>query len=100
MSVSIVAVCIAVAALAVALLDRVKNYEWHKEAIYRLQDFDERMNLNSEVIIDGAKAEPYLSTAEDGTQFQLLRTAYYKKCTDHGKLCLSFIVSMKDSYKK
>ncbi len=79
----------------------VKNYSYLlNDAEYDGQDFDERMNLNSEVIIDGAKAEPYLATAEDGKQFQLLRTAYYKKCTDNDKLCLSFIVSMKDSYKK
>ena len=79
----------------------VKNYSYLlNDAEYDGQDFDERMNLNSEVIIDGAKAEPHLATAEDGKQFQLLRTAYYKKCTDNDKLCLSFIVSMKDSYKK
>ncbi len=79
----------------------VKNYSYLlNDAEYDGQDFDERMNLNSEVIIDGAKAEPYLATADDGKQFQLLRTAYYKKCTDNDKLCLSFIVSMKDSYKK
>ena len=79
----------------------VKNYSYLlNDAEYDGQDFDERMNLSSEVVIDGAKAEPYLADAEDGKQFQLLRTAYYKKCTDNGKLCLSFIVSMKDSYKK
>ncbi|MBR7100389.1 MAG: glutamine--tRNA ligase/YqeY domain fusion protein [Clostridia bacterium] len=79
----------------------VKNYSYLlNDAAYDGQDFDERMNLNSETVIEGAKAEPYLLTAEDGKQFQLLRTAYYKKCTDSGKLCLSFIVSMKDSYKK
>jgi glutaminyl-tRNA synthetase len=79
----------------------VKNYSYLlNDAAYDGQDFDERMNLNSETIIEGAKAEPYLASAEDGKAFQLLRTAYYKKCKDNGKLCLSFIVSMKDSYKK
>lgn len=80
----------------------VKNYSYLlNDAEYDGQDFDERMNLNSEIVITGAKAEPYLATAEDGKQFQLLRTAYYKKCTDEaGNLVLSFIVSMKDGYKK
>ena len=71
------------------------------EAAYDGQDFDERMNRDSETVVEGAKAEPYLAAAADGTPFQLLRTAYYKKCIEaDGKLCLSFIVSMKDSYKK
>ena len=79
----------------------VKNYSYLlRDAEYEGQDFDERMNRDSETVIFGAKAEPYLLQAEDGKPFQLLRTAYYKKCTDEGKLCLSFIVSMKDSYKK
>ena len=80
----------------------VKNYEsLLNDAVYDGQDFDERMNRESETIIEGAKAEPYLAQAADGTPFQLLRTAYYKKCTEPGgRLCLSFIVSMKDSYKK
>ncbi len=80
----------------------VKNYECLlNDAAYDGQDFDERMNRESEKVIEGVKAEPYLAAAADGTPFQLLRTAYYKKCTEaNGKLCLSFIVSMKDSYKK
>lgn len=79
----------------------VKNFAYLlNEAEYDGQNFDERMNPDSEKIIEGVKAEPYLAEAEDGKQFQLLRTAYYKKCTESGAPCLSYIVSMKDSYKK
>ena len=46
------------------------------------------------------KAEPALAAAEDGTPFQLLRTGYYKKCTEGEKLVLSEIVSLKDNFNK
>ena len=79
----------------------VKNFaHLLNEAEYDGQDFDERLNPDSERIIENVKAEPYLAEAENGKQFQLLRTAYYKKCTENGNPSLSFIVSMKDSYKK
>lgn len=66
---------------------------------YAGQDFSERMNLDSEHIFS-AKAEPFLAEAEDGTSFQLLRTGYYKKCTENGGLCFSEIVSLKDNFNK
>ena len=46
------------------------------------------------------KAEPYIESVEEGTPFQLLRKGYYKKTIKDGKLILSQIVSMKDSFKK
>ena len=57
------------------------------------------MNENSEHILSG-KAEAYLGEAEEGAAFQLMRTGYYKKCTEGGKLVLSEIVSLKDNFNK
>lgn len=65
---------------------------------YPDQDYAERLNQNSEQIFLG-KAEPYIGEAEEDKPFQLMRTGYYKKCTD-GKLVLSEIVSLKDSFNK
>ena len=70
-----------------------------RDADYAGQDFSERMNLDSEHIF-AVKAEPYLAQAPDGQAFQLMRTGYYKKCTENGKLCLSEIVSLKDNFNK
>lgn len=70
-----------------------------KDAEYAGQDFSERMNLESEHIFR-SKAEPYLAAAEEGEVFQLMRTGYYKKCTEGGRLCLSETVSLKDNFNK
>ncbi len=70
-----------------------------KDAEYAGQDFSERMNSDSEHIF-AAKAEPYLAAADEGEAFQLMRTGYYKKCTEQGKLVLSEIVSLKDNFNK
>lgn len=70
-----------------------------KDAEYAGQDFSERMNADSEHIF-AAKAEPYLAAADEGEAFQLMRTGYYKKCTEQGKLVLSEIVSLKDNFNK
>ncbi len=78
----------------------VKQYEHLlKDAEYAGQDFSERMNRDSEHIIHG-QAEAYLATAEEGQAFQLMRTGYYKKCTENGGLVLSEIVSLKDNFNK
>ncbi len=78
----------------------VRQYEsLLKDAAYAGQDFSERMNEESEKIVP-AQAEPFLAAAEDGEAFQLLRTGYYKKCTQDGKLVLSEIVSLKDNFNK
>ena len=66
---------------------------------YPEQDYAERINKDSETIFHG-KAEPYLFESGDGKPFQLLRTGYYKKCTENGELVLSEIVSLKDSFNK
>ncbi len=70
-----------------------------RDADYSGQDFSERIDLDSEHIFS-AKAEPYLKEAADGTAFQLMRTGYYKKATENGKLVLSEIVSLKDNFNK
>lgn len=69
------------------------------DAAYPGQDFGERMNLDSEHIKEG-KAEPYLAESEENKRFQLMRIGYYKKFTENGKLILSEIVSLKDSFNK
>lgn len=66
---------------------------------YPDQDYAERINKDSEIILKG-KAEPCLFESEDGKPFQLLRTGYYKKCTENGVFVLSEIVSLKDSFNK
>lgn len=69
------------------------------DAAYSGQDFGERINLDSEHILAG-KAEPYLAESEENKRFQLMRIGYYKKFTENGKLILSEIVSLKDSFNK
>ena len=70
-----------------------------KDADYAGQDFNERLNRDSEHIF-AAKAEPYLAEVPEGSDFQLLRVGYYKTCREGGKLCLSEIVSLKDNFNK
>jgi glutaminyl-tRNA synthetase len=66
---------------------------------YPDQDYAERLNKNSETISYG-KVEPYAFECEDGKAFQMMRTGYYKKCTDGNNLVLSEIVSLKDNFNK
>ena len=56
------------------------------------------MNENSLHEFNGF-AENYLFDAAEGESFQLLRKGYYKKFVENGKLVLSEIVSLKDSFK-
>ena len=44
MSASVVAVCIALAAFAVALLELVRSYEWSRRASVRLVEHEERLD--------------------------------------------------------
>ena len=48
-----------------------------KDADYAGQDFNERLNRDSEHIF-AAKAEPYLAEVPEGSDFQLLRVGYYQ----------------------
>ncbi|MBR1891510.1 MAG: glutamine--tRNA ligase/YqeY domain fusion protein [Clostridia bacterium] len=77
----------------------IRKYEYLlKDAEYPGQDFSERMNENSLHEFNGF-AENYLFDAAEGESFQLLRKGYYKKFVENGKLVLSEIVSLKDSFK-
>ncbi len=76
----------------------IRKYDYLlKDAQYPGQDFSERMNTNSVHVFYG-KAEPYLAGAKDGSSFQLMRKGYYKKVNDNGRLILSEIVSLKDTF--
>ena len=66
---------------------------------YPDQDYAERLNKDSEKIYCG-KAEPYIAESEEDKPFQLMRTGYYKKCTDGGITVLSEIVTLKDNFNK
>lgn len=77
----------------------IKKYDYLlKDAEYANQDFSERMNYDSVHEFTG-KAEKHFATVEDGECFQLLRIGYYKKLTEDGKIVLSEITSLKDTYK-
>ncbi len=69
-----------------------------KDAEYSGQDFNERMNYDS-VHVYPAKAEKYLTEAENGESFQLLRIGYYKTAENGEELELHEITSLKDTYK-
>lgn len=76
----------------------IRKYDYLlKDAEYPGQDFSERMNYDSVHVYNG-KAEPYLAEVSNGTSFQLMRKGYYKKIVEDGKLVLSEIVSLKDSF--
>ena len=78
----------------------IRDYEYLlKDEEYSGQDFNERLNYNSKHIYRG-KAEKYLGDVSLGATFQLMRTGYYKKTKDNGKLVLSQIVSLKDNFNK
>lgn len=68
-----------------------------KDEEYPDQDYAERLNKDSEKKFYG-KAEEYLVDSADDVPYQLMRTGYYKKCTDGGKTVLSEIVSLKDGF--
>ena len=76
----------------------IRKYDYLlKDAEYPGQDFSERMNYDSVHVYNG-KAEPYLAEVANGTSFQLMRKGYYKKIVEDGKIVLSEIVSLKDSF--
>ncbi len=77
----------------------IRKYDYLlKDAEYAGQDFSERMNYDSVKIFNG-KAEPYLLSNGENVSYQLLRKGYYKTVNKNGKLILSEITSMKDSFK-
>ena len=70
-----------------------------KDEEYADQDYAERLNADSEVVFAG-KCEPYISLGPEQKPYQLMRTGYYKKCSEGGKVILSEIVTLKDNFNK
>lgn len=66
-----------------------------------VKSFDERINPDSLEIVEGAFAEPFILEHEIDTQFQFLRSAYYKLAKkDKNKAEFFRIVDLKDSFNK
>ena len=70
-----------------------------KDEQYPDQDYAERLDGESEKVFYG-KCEPYVAEGEDDKPYQLMRTGYYKKCSDGGETVLSEIVTLKDNFNK
>ena len=64
-------------------------------------NFEDRMNPNSLVVVNGAKAEASLANAKPYDRFQFMRMAYYSCNKDYGAngYKFNFIVGLKDSFK-
>lgn len=69
-----------------------------QDEAYAGQDFQERINCNSEKI-QTALAENYIFTLPENTVLQCLRTGYYKVDKRAEKIRLTEVVSLKDSFK-
>ncbi len=69
-----------------------------QDARYEGQDFQERINYNSEQI-KKVFAEKYILSLSENTVMQCLRTGYYKIDNHQGKLRLTEVVSLKESFK-
>lgn len=62
-------------------------------------DFGARLNYESLQVVEGAKAEPFVLSGEEGAAYQFIRSAYYRKVAPEGKTAVfRRIVSLKDSY--
>lgn len=66
---------------------------------YADQDYAERLDYDSEIIFNGI-CEPYIAESQDDKPYQLMRTGYYKKCTDGGTTVLSEIATLKSTFNK
>ena len=70
-----------------------------KDELYPDQDYAERLDADSEKVFYGM-CESYVAEGEDGKPYQLMRTGYYKKCTDGDEVVLSEIVTLKSNFNK
>ena len=70
-----------------------------KDEQYPDQDYAERLDVDSEKVFYGM-CESYVAEGEDGKPYQLMRTGYYKKCTDGDEVVLSEIVTLKSNFNK
>lgn len=62
-------------------------------------DYDQYLNRDSVVALNGCKLEPSLAEAKDGERFQFVRSGYYVKDTKNENT-FNLIVGLKDSFKK
>lgn len=64
-------------------------------------DLDARVNPNSLVVVEGAKAEKFLATAQPYQRFQFMRMAYYSTPAHFNpdKMVFNLTVGLKDSFK-
>ena len=70
-----------------------------KDEQYPDQDYAERLDADSEKVFYGM-CESYVAEGENGKPYQLMRTGYYKKCTDGDEVVLSEIVTLKSNFNK
>ena len=70
-----------------------------KDEQYPDQDYAERLDADSEKVFYGM-CESYVAEGEDDKPYQLMRTGYYKKCTDGDEVVLSEIVTLKSNFNK
>ena len=61
--------------------------------------YDDYLNTNSVVKVEGAKIEPSLSEAKPSDKFQFVRCGYFVKDTKHPNT-FNRIVGLKDSFPK
>lgn len=80
---------------------RINNYESLLDDSIESDDFIERLNKNSLVVIDNALGEKALENEKAGTRYQFMRQGYY--CVDSDgsdKLTFNRTVSLKDSFSR
>ena len=66
-----------------------------------ISDFKLRLNQHSLITIDGAVVEPFVLESSDGTPYQFMRNAYFKKAGYFsGKLRFYRIVELRDKFNK
>ena len=61
--------------------------------------YDDYLNVDSVIKLEGCKIEPSLLDAEKGERFQFVRTGYFVKDTKHENV-FNRIVGLKDSFPK
>ncbi len=62
-------------------------------------EYNDHLNPNSAIKLEGCKVEPSLADAADGERFQFVRVGYFCKDTKH-KNTFNRIVGLRDSFKK
>jgi glutaminyl-tRNA synthetase len=61
--------------------------------------YDDYLNIDSVIRLDGCKVEPSLYDAAPGERFQFVRVGYFVKDTKHDNV-FNRIVGLKDSFPK